>query len=47
MAVAERARELGYDVAPFCALALGTFEATPLTHASAFAAFANDGVLVE
>ncbi len=47
VAVAERARELGYDVSPFCALALGTFEATPLTHASAFAAFANDGVQVE
>jgi membrane peptidoglycan carboxypeptidase len=46
-AVAERARELGYDVSPFCALALGSFEATPLTHASAFSAFANDGVQVE
>ena len=46
-AVAERARELGYDVSPFCALALGTFEATPLTHASAFSAFVNGGAQVE
>ena len=46
-AVAARARELGYDVQPFYALALGAFEATPLQHASAFGAFANGGVLVE
>lgn len=46
-AVAARARELGYDVRPYYALALGAFEATPLQHASAFGAFANGGVLVE
>lgn len=46
-AVAERARELGYDVQPFFALALGSFEVTPLQHASAFGAFANQGELVE
>jgi len=46
-AVAARARELGYDVQPFYALALGSFEVTPLQHASAFGAFANGGVQVE
>ena len=46
-AVAERARELGYDVAPYYSLALGSFEVTPLQHASAFTAFANRGVQVE
>jgi len=46
-AVAARARELGYDVQPFYALALGAFETTPLQHASAFGAFANGGVQVE
>jgi len=46
-AVAERARELGYDVAPYYSLALGSFEVTPLQHASAFTAFANGGVQVE
>jgi len=46
-AVAERARELGYDVQPFFALALGSFEVTPLQHASAFGAFANRGELVQ
>jgi penicillin-binding protein 1A len=46
-AVAERARELGYDVQPYYALALGSFEVTPLQHASAFGAFANAGELVE
>jgi penicillin-binding protein 1A len=46
-AVAERARELGYDVQPFFALALGSFEVTPLQHASAFGAFANGGEQVE
>lgn len=46
-AVAERARELGYDVEPYPSIALGTFEATPLQHASAFSAFANGGVQVE
>ena len=46
-AVAERAREVGYDVQPFFALALGAFEVTQLQHASAFGAFANAGELVE
>ena len=46
-AVAERARELGYDVEPYLSIALGVFEVTPLRHASAFAAFANGGVQVE
>jgi membrane peptidoglycan carboxypeptidase len=46
-AVAERARELGYDVAPYYSLALGSFEVTPLRHASAFTAFANGGVQIE
>ncbi len=46
-AVAERARELGFEVQPFFALALGSFEVTPLQHASAFGAFANGGEQVE
>jgi membrane peptidoglycan carboxypeptidase len=46
-AVANRARELGYDVEPYYALALGSFEVTPIQHASAFGAFANGGVQVE
>jgi penicillin-binding protein 1A len=47
-AVAQRARELGYsNVAPYYSMALGSFETTPLTHAAAFAAFANGGVWVE
>ncbi len=46
-AVAEKARELGYDVAPYYAMALGTFEVTPLQHTAAMAAFANGGVYVE
>ena len=46
-AVANRARELGYDVEPYYALALGSFEVTPIQHASAFGAFANDGVQVD
>ncbi|MEX2542311.1 MAG: transglycosylase domain-containing protein [Trueperaceae bacterium] len=47
-AVAQRARELGYkNIEPYYSLALGSFEATPLTHASAFASFANGGVWVE
>jgi penicillin-binding protein 1A len=46
-AVAARARELGFDVQPFYSLALGSFEVTPLQHASAFGAFANGGVQVE
>lgn len=46
-AVAEKARELGYDVAPYYSMALGTFEATPLQHTAAMAAFANGGVYTE
>jgi penicillin-binding protein 1A len=46
-AVAARARELGFDVQPFYSLALGSFEVTPLQHASAFGSFANAGVQVE
>ena len=46
-AVAQRARELGYDVEPYYSLALGSFEVTPLQHASGFSAFANGGVRVE
>ncbi len=46
-AVARRARELGYNVEPYYSMALGSFEVTPLQHASAFTAFANQGVKVE
>ena len=46
-AVAEKARELGYDVEPYYAMALGSFEATPLQHTAAMAAFANGGVYIE
>ncbi|HEX7002896.1 MAG TPA: transglycosylase domain-containing protein [Trueperaceae bacterium] len=47
-AVAQRARELGYDnVEPFYSLALGAFGTTPLTHAAAIASFAQGGVWVE
>jgi penicillin-binding protein 1A len=46
-AVAEKARELGYDVEPYYAMALGTFEATPLQHTAAMATFANGGVYIE
>lgn len=47
-AVAQRARELGYkNIEAYYSLALGSFEATPLTHTAAFAAFANEGVWVE
>ena len=46
-AVAQYATELGYDVSPFYALALGGFETTPLQHASAIAAFANAGERIE
>ena len=46
-AVAEKARELGYDVEPYYSMALGTFEATPLQHTAAMAAFANGGVYTE
>ncbi|HKI58349.1 MAG TPA: transglycosylase domain-containing protein [Trueperaceae bacterium] len=43
-AVAEKARELGYNVKPYLGMALGSFEVTPLQHAAALAAFANGGV---
>ncbi|MDZ7801502.1 MAG: transglycosylase domain-containing protein [Trueperaceae bacterium] len=46
-AVAERARELGYDVEPYYSMALGSFEVSPLRHASAFTSFTNGGVHVE
>lgn len=46
-AVAEKSRELGYDVAPYYSLALGTFEATPLQHTAAMAAFASGGIYTE
>jgi penicillin-binding protein 1A len=46
-AVADRARELGYNIEPYYSIALGTFEVTPLAHASAFGAFANGGEQVE
>ncbi|HNQ99096.1 MAG TPA: penicillin-binding transpeptidase domain-containing protein, partial [Trueperaceae bacterium] len=46
-AVAEKARELGYDVKPYYAMALGSFEVTPLQHTAAMAAFANGGVYIE
>ena len=45
--VTARARELGYDtVQPTLALALGSYEVTPLQHASALGSFANGGVHV-
>lgn len=47
-AVVARARELGYQgLQPFLSVALGSFEVTPLQHASAIGAFANGGVHVE
>ncbi len=46
-AVAEKARELGYDVKPYYAMALGSFEVTPLQHTAAIASFANGGVYTE
>ncbi len=46
-AVADRARELGYDVEPYYSLALGSFEVSPLQHTSAFTAFVNGGTQVE
>src|SRR5690606_34375622 len=46
-AVAEKARQLGYDVEPYWALALGSFEVTPLQHTAAMAAFANGGIYIE
>lgn len=46
--VANRAIELGYeDVNPYYSIAIGTIETTPLQHAAAFGAFANDGVKME
>jgi penicillin-binding protein 1A len=46
-AVADRSRELGYAIEPYYSISLGTFEVTPLAHASAFGAFANGGEQVE
>jgi len=47
-AVAARSQSLGYStVQPFISLALGSFEVTPLQHASAMGAFMNGGVHVE
>lgn len=46
-AVAEKARELGYDVMPYYAMALGSYEVTPLQHTAAMAAFANGGIYTE
>ncbi len=46
-AVATRAAQLGYDVLPVPAIALGSFEVTPENHAAALAAFANGGVYTE
>ncbi len=46
--VALRATELGYqNVEPYFSIALGTIEASPVEHAAAFAAFANDGLWIE
>ena len=42
--VAQRATELGYNVQPTYALALGSYEVTPVNHAAAYTAFANEGV---
>lgn len=43
-AVVSRASQLGYDgLLPVPAIALGSFEVTPLEHASAIGAFANGG----
>ncbi len=46
-AVVTRATQLGYDVLPVPAIALGSFEVTPEKHAAALAAFANGGVYIE
>ena len=44
-ALAARATELGYEnVKPLYSIALGSIEATPVQHAAAYTAFANDGV---
>lgn len=46
--VAQRAHELGYNnVQPTLSLSLGSYETTPLEHASGIGAFANAGVHVE
>ena len=45
-AVVTRATQLGYDVLPVPAIALGSFEVTPEKHAAALAAFANKGVYI-
>jgi len=46
-AVVTRATQLGYEgLRPVPAIALGSFEATPLEHASALGAFVNSGVHV-
>jgi len=46
--VANRARQLGYEsVQPYLSLSLGSFEITPLKHASAMGAYANGGMHVE
>jgi len=46
-AVVTRATQLGYNVLPVPAIALGSFEVTPENHAAALAAFANGGVYIE
>ncbi len=47
-AVAARSQSLGYTtVQPFISIALGSFEVTPLQHASAMGTFVNGGVHVE
>ena len=46
-AVVTRATQLGYNVLPVPAIALGSFEVTPEKHAAALAAFANKGVYIE
>ncbi len=46
-AVVTRASQLGYNVLPVPAIALGSFEVTPENHAAALAAFANKGVYTE
>lgn len=46
--VAQRSQELGYKtVQPTLSLSLGSYEVTPLQHASGMGAFANGGVHVE
>ena len=46
--VANRAIELGYkNVKPYYSIAIGSIESTPLQHAAAYGAFANNGVKME